>query len=36
MGRAGTAREKRNSWIRGNGGYSLRSELRVGRRMESR
>ena len=36
MGRAGTAREKRNCWMRGNGAHSLRGELKVGRRMESR
>lgn len=26
----GTAHEKRNSWIRGNGPYSIRGELRAG------
>lgn len=28
--RSGTAKEKRNSWIRGNGPCSMRGELRGG------
>ncbi|WP_455437659.1 hypothetical protein [Hungatella hathewayi] len=28
--RKGTAREKRNCWIRGNGAYSYRGELKRG------
>ena len=29
-GMSGNAREKRNCWIRGNGSYSMRGELRHG------
>lgn len=28
--RSGTARQKRNCWIRGNGAYSMRGELKRG------
>lgn len=36
MSYAGTARHKRNSWMRGNGTYSMRGELKRGISMRKK
>lgn len=36
MSYAGTARKKRNSWMRGNGANSMRGELRRGISMNKK